>query len=178
MRLAKFFALAILASGVSCLSQNAPKAADKERSAPTNPPISISVDFPVTPIRLGAQEITVNITATNVTDRDIWFELGRDKNGIYKSFKIVLMNDGAEVQTTFFHRKITGRQRPDDPLEVESESLFPVVYPPGRMFVDMIDLKRLYEISEPGVYTLDVSRFDEQSKATIRSKTVTLKIEP
>jgi hypothetical protein len=66
----------------------------------------------------------------------------------------------------------------DDPLEVESGSLFPVVYPPGRMFVDAIDLKRLYEMSEPGVYTLDVSRFDEQSKATIRSKTVTLKIEP
>jgi len=41
-----------------------------------------------------------------------------------------------------------------------------------------IDLKRLYEIKEPGVYTLDVSRFDEDSKTMVRSKTLTLKIVP
>ena len=177
MKSRKLVALAILTSGVWCFGQSVPKA-EKEGSAPVNSAISLAVDLPATPIRLDAPQINVNITATNVSDKDVWFELWRDKNGPYKIFRILLMQHGTEVQTTFFHRKITGRQTPDDPLEVESGSLFPVVYPPGKMFVDEIDLKRLYEISAPGVYTLDVSRFDEQSKPTIRSKTVTLKIEP
>ena len=46
------------------------------------------------------------------------------------------------------------------------------------MFVFEIDLKRLYEIKELGVYTLDVSRFDEYIKMTVRSNSLTLKIEP
>jgi|GraSoi2013_100cm_1033763.scaffolds.fasta_scaffold181637_1 hypothetical protein len=40
-----------------------------------------------------------------------------------------------------------------------------------------IDLNRLYEIKQPA-YLLDVSRFDEDSKTTVRSKTLTLKIVP
>jgi hypothetical protein len=45
--------------------------------------------------------------------------------------------------------------------------------PPVRL-----DLKRLYEIEEPGVYTLYVSRLDENSKTTVRSNTLTLNIVP
>ena len=46
------------------------------------------------------------------------------------------------------------------------------------MFTVTIDLKRLYEIKERGVYTLHVSRPDENSKTTVRSNPLTLKIEP
>ncbi len=37
---------------------------------------------------------------------------------------------------------------------------------------------RLCEIKEPGVYSFEVSRFDEQSKTKVRSNTVRLKIVP
>jgi hypothetical protein len=176
MKWSRYVALAILLSGASCFGLSAPKT-QEDKTAILNPPFSISVDFPNTPVRLRSP-ITVNITLTNVSNKEIWLQLWRDKNATYKAFSIMLMKDGREVETTFFHRKITGKQRPDDPPEVESGSLFPVVFPPGKMFVAAIDLKQLYEITEPGVYTLDVSRFDEQSKSTIRSKTVTFKLEP
>jgi hypothetical protein len=82
------------------------------------------------------------------------------------------------VETTFFYRKITGRQRPDDPEEVWAGSYFPVLHPPGLIYQMTIDLKRLYEIKEPGVYTLEVSRFDQDHKTKVRSNTLTLKIAP
>jgi hypothetical protein len=177
MKLLELMTLTILSAALSCFGQDAPKAENKA-SAPVNPPISLSVDFPDTPVRLDSPQIIVNITATNVSGKNIWFAVWRDRNGPYKTFRILLMKNGTEVETTFFHRKMTNRQRPDDPLEVDSGSLFPVEYPQGKMFTVAIDLKRLYEISEPGVYTLDVSRLDDQSKLTIRSKTATLKIDP
>ncbi|MGD0619529.1 MAG: hypothetical protein ABSB67_17920 [Bryobacteraceae bacterium] len=41
-----------------------------------------------------------------------------------------------------------------------------------------INLARLYEITEPGAYTLVLSRFDDYSKTTVRSNTLTLNIVP
>jgi hypothetical protein len=41
-----------------------------------------------------------------------------------------------------------------------------------------IDLKRLYEITEPGEYTLDVSRIEDGNKTTVHANIVTLKIVP
>jgi len=122
--------------------------------------------------------ITVNITVTNASAKEIWWQWDRHKDAAYKAFTFLLTKGDHEVETTFLHRKITGRQRADDPVEVASGSLFPVTYPPGKMFSVTIDLKRLYEIKEPGVYALYVSRLDENSKTTVHSNTLSLKIVP
>jgi hypothetical protein len=44
------------------------------------------------------------------------------------------------------------------------------------MFEITINLKQLYEITEPGRYMLVVSRFDDYTKETVQSNTVTLTI--
>ena len=93
-------------------------------------------------------------------------------------FTYLLVKDGREVETTFFHRKISGRNRSDGRPEVWTGSSILRPRPPGTIFVMPIDLNRLYEIKQPGAYLLDVSRFDEDSKTTVRSKTLTLKIVP
>jgi hypothetical protein len=115
---------------------------------------------------------------TNVSGKEIWFQWDRYKDATYKAFTFLLTKGGHEVETTFFHRKVSNRQRAGDPQEVASGSLFPVTYPPGKMFTVTIDLKQLYEIKESGVYTLVVSRPDENSKTTVRSNPLTLKIGP
>ena len=88
-----------------------------------------------------------------------------------------LERNGHEVETTFFHRKITGRNRDGDPNEVYGGSSILLPHPPGKMFEMKIDLTRLYQITEPGEYTLHVSRYDEGTKATIRANVVTIRIE-
>jgi len=89
-----------------------------------------------------------------------------------------LERNGHEVETTFFHRKITGRNRLGDPNEVYAGSSVVFPNPPGKMFEMKIDLKRLYQITEPGEYTLHVSRYDEESKTTVDANAVTIRIEP
>jgi hypothetical protein len=160
----------------SCLGQTSPKTAGPSPQS-SSPGFAIAVDGPTPPVRLESP-ITVNVTVTNVSGKEIWWEWYRATDAGYKAFAFLLTKGGHEVETTFFHRKVSNRQRADDPVEVLSGSLFPVTYPPGKMFTVTIDLKRLYEIKEPGVYTLVVRRFDENSKATVHSNSLTLKIEP
>jgi hypothetical protein len=90
----------------------------------------------------------------------------------------MLKKDGREVETTLFHRKITGRQREGDPKEIDEGGTVLIAYPPGIMFTSKIDLRRLYEIIEPGQYTLEISRIAEDNKTVVHSNTVTLNIVP
>jgi hypothetical protein len=96
----------------------------------------------------------------------------------YKAFRVHLMKDSHEVTTTFFHRKITNRRLPDDPSQVEAGGSVVSSVPRGKSFTLMFDLTRLYEITEPGMYTFDVSRTEPDNKTTIRSNTLTLHLVP
>jgi len=176
MKWAKLFVVPVLISGPYCFGQTSRNVATKQ-PVPPNPVFSITVDPPAGPIKLGSP-INFTVTVTNISDKEIYWESDRGKDTVYKAFAVLLMKGGHEVETTFFHRKITGRQRTDDSQEVETGSSISLPHPPGKMFVMTIDLERLYEIREPGVYTLDVSRFDEDSKTTVRSNFLTLKIVP
>jgi hypothetical protein len=140
-----------------------------------HPEFSISLAPPVGPIRLGTP-IIVTVTVTNVAHKDIWWRSDISKDSPYLGFRYLLTRDGREVETTFFHRKITGRQRPDDPSEVSSGSAITSPLAPGKMFAIRIDLTRLYEITVPGQYTLIVSR-SETGSSSVRSKPLLLKIE-
>jgi len=168
--------MVVLLLGSCCLGQTSPNAATEKSTSPA-PTFSIEVAPPVGPIRLGVP-LNVIVTVTNISDKDIYWVADFGKDTIYKAFAFLLVKDGREVETTFFHRKITGRTRADDPLEVEHSNLMPFPHPPGKMFTMTIDLTRLYKITEPGLYTLDVSRIDDDSKTTVRSKTLTLKVVP
>lgn len=162
--------------GQSCLGQTSLTTASP--TPPTSSPqFVIAVNGPPSPVHLDSP-ININITVTNISGKEIWWQWDRYKEAVYKAFRFLLTKGGHEVETTFFHRKVTNRQRADDPPEVASGSLFPVSYPPGKMFTVTIDLKRLYEIKEFGTYTLYVSRDNENSKTTIRSDALTLNIVP
>ena len=161
----------------SCLGQTSPKTAGPSPQS-SIPGFAIAVDGPTPPVHLDSPINIIDITVTNVSGKEIWWQWDRYKDATYKAFTFLLTKGGHEVETTFFHRKVNNRQRADDPQEVASGSLFPVTYPPGKMFTITIDLKRLYEIKEPGVYTLYVSRLDENSKTTVHSNTLSLKIVP
>jgi hypothetical protein len=172
----KLLAMVVLFCGPCCFAQAASNTANQVQTF-LNPVFSITAVPPDGSIRLGTS-INVTVTVTNISGKEIYWESERGKDSVYKAFVVLLKKDGREVGTTFFQRKISGRQRQDDPAEVDSGSSISLPHPPGKMFAMTIDLKRLYEITEPGLYTLDVSRFDDYSKTIVRSKTLTLKIVP
>jgi hypothetical protein len=120
--------------------------------------------------------ILITVTVTNISGKEAAWASERGADGKYTDFRYLLTKDGREVETTLFHRVITGRQRPDDPAKVWTGSTILLAHPPGVMFKFKIDLTRLYEIKESGVYTVEASLFDDYSKTIVHSNTLTLKI--
>ena len=133
--------LAIAMLAQFCLGQTSPKTAGPSPQS-SSQAFVIAVDGPTAPVHLDSP-ININITVTNVSGKEIWWQWDRYKDATYKAFTVLLTKGDHEVETTFFHRKVNNRQRADDPVEGASGSLFPVTYPPGKMFTITIDLKRL-----------------------------------
>jgi hypothetical protein len=138
----EIIAMAVLLAGSLCYGQ-APQNASVEKKAPVGPEFSITVAPASEPIHLGAP-INIVVTVTNITAGEIYWKSDKGKDSVYKAFSILLMKDGHEGETTFSHRKVTGRIRADDPQEVPLGSSIALPLPPGKMFAMTIDLIRLY----------------------------------
>jgi len=178
MNLIKSFAILIALSGVFCSAQTSPAAANsKPTPMPQGPGYTLTVDQPLSSISLKAP-ISVTMTVKNISGEEILWRAYRGKDSEYKGFRFLLKKNGQEVETTFLHRKLTGRQRQDDPSDVMSGSSIVFPWEAEKKFLMTIDLKRLYEITEPGQYTLDISRPEEDNKTVVRANTVTLDIVP
>jgi len=165
-RLIIFVTLGLI--GYCCGAQTSPSPAGPQ------PSFSITLSPPVGTIKAGSA-IEIGITVQNVSGKDITWE-AEFGDTAYKAFHFMLIKEDHEVETTFFHRKIRGKPRPEDPDDVSNGSSFLGTLAAGKSIVQTIDLKRLYQITEPGSYTLDVSRYDDESKRMVSAKTLTLKI--
>jgi hypothetical protein len=95
---------------------------------------------------------------------------------------IRLTKDGKEVDTTAFQRMSTGRGLPSDFKDFPevSASGHPERFHPGVFWKVNLDLRKLYNITEPGQYTVNTSRTEEtkDGKVVVKSNTVTLDIVP
>ena len=138
-----------------------------------DPGYSISVSSPSEPFRLGSP-ISIATTVT-VGDKEIYWRAQKSSTA-YRAFHFLLSKDGREGETTTFHRRITGRERPDDPPGDFGGGSIVSSVAPGKSFTSTIDLTKLYMITDPGTYTLDVSRIEEDNKTIVRAKPVTLTI--
>jgi hypothetical protein len=176
MGLIKRCVIVLTLSGVCCLAQNSSDA-ENESSGQVNTNYTITLTQPTSSFGLRSP-IKIPMTIRNVTSGDIFWRAvwSSDQNAWYSGFRFLLTKDGKEVETTFFHRRISGRQRQGDPDEVDSGSTILLPEPSGIMFVMMVDLDRLYEIREPGLYNLVITRLAEDDKTIVRSNAVTLDI--
>ena len=140
---------------------------------------TITLTHPTNSFRLGSP-IQVTMTVKNITDRDIFWSASRgtDNDTWYADFRFLLTKDGKEVETTSFHRLISGRQRPNDPVAIWSKSTILIPKPPGTIFVITVDLKHLYQITEPGQYMLEISRVAEDNKTIVHSNLAAINVEP
>lgn len=167
-RIIIFVILAIV--GRCCSAQTS------QSPAAPQPAFSITLSAPAGPIS-AASPIEIGVTVQNISGKDISWQAAFGDTA-YKAFHFSLAKGGREVETTFLHRKITGKNRSGDPPEVSGGSSIVAPFAAGKSIVQTIDLKRLYQITEPGLYTLEVSRFDDESTTMVHSKTLTLKIVP
>ncbi len=96
------------------------------------------------------------IRVSNASSIDQPFE-GTSLYPEYSYFKWSLTYAGQPVRKTAFHRMLFNEQQTGDPNQVaEGRSMWTKIHA-GGSFTVTPDLNRLFEIKEPGVYTLQVS---------------------
>src|SRR6185437_9009138 len=100
-------------------------------SSSESPGYTIVLTEPAGAFRLSGP-MQVAMTITNVTNHEVFWSAnqGSDKESWYSGFRFLLQKDGKEVEPTFFHRKISGRQRSGDPAEVLSKESILLPKPP------------------------------------------------
>lgn len=170
----KLFVLATLVLGSYCLTQAFPNQVGQE-TPKFDPGYSITVASLSEPLRLGSPiNIVVNI---DVGQKEIYWRAEKGDTA-YPAFHFFLTKDGREVETTVFHRKITNRLRADDPQDPGFGGSIVAQVAPGKSITFTVELTKLYKITEPGTYTLEVSRTEEDNKTMVRAKPVTFTMVP
>ena len=175
MKFGKWLVLATLLTAVPCLPQSGVSSTSSNTASAG---YSLTIANPSEQVHLNSP-MNIAITVKNVSNDDIYWraELG---NSAYYAFHFSLRTDGREVATTRFQRMIRNEPRPDDQPETTKGSGSSIVsaLEPGKSFTLTVDLAKHYKITEPGQYTLQVSRTEEDNKAVVHSNKVTLTILP
>ncbi|MGA7572795.1 MAG: hypothetical protein WCA97_02350 [Terriglobales bacterium] len=149
------------------------------------PNYTITITPPNGPLSLKSP-LLIEIYFTNTTTSDIYLE--SQICHLCTTERILLTKGGKEVETTPFQRMSTGRGLPSDFEELHKQ--FPHMnavadgHPsrngPGVFLKVNLDLRKLYNITEPGQYTITASRIEQtrDEKVVVKSNTVTLDIVP
>lgn len=122
--------------------------------------------------------LLVEMFYTNTTTSDIY--MTADVCRICTGERILLTKDGKEVEATPFQRMSTGRGLPSDFKDLPPVTANSMTrrYRPGVFWKFNLDLRKLYNITEPGQYTLTATRTEETVnwKFEVHSNTITLNI--
>jgi dipeptidyl aminopeptidase/acylaminoacyl peptidase len=113
----------------------------------------------------------VSITLKNVSDHQILFAHRPGKDNPEFSYKIVVKNgSGSVVEETAYGRETRERQ--------QNESRTVDYVQPGASTVQTAHLARLVNLSQPGTYTVRVTRNDSNGRGVVESNEVSLNIVP
>ena len=136
--------------------------------------ISLTIQAVSGTVKVGAP-VWVDVTETNNSNKVL--PIGREKplemdqGGV--TFKVdVWDGKGVRCAESAFYRKLTGYFTPEERAAgIEQRSFyngFAILVDPGKSVKDRIDVGRLYDLSHPGTYTIQVQFFPSGSnKITI-----------
>jgi len=141
--------------------------------------LMISADEPTVS---SGSEIWLTITMENKSDHDIsvYRENTPDQGGFV--YKVDVHEDkGTTVPETKFGRRIQGHDTPEERARepyVTLTSGGEQTLAPGKKMTDRININRLYALSRPGKYIIQVRRFDPENKAFVMSNKIIVTVTP
>jgi hypothetical protein len=173
------FVAAFLLFGLPCSGQVDPRHAVPAVAA-QKPNYTITITPPSGPLSLNSP-LLVEVYYTNTTTSSIYLNIMVCKTCTPEHF--VLTKDSKEVETTAFQKMSTGRGQASDLKDLHPGAANGRVarFPPGVFWKFNLDLRKLYNITEPGQYKLSASRTEETNDGkavVVKSNTVTLDIVP
>ena len=125
--------------------------------------------------------ITVTVALKNVSDHEIlyWRENTSDAGG--SEYKVDVWDDKSfTARETKFGLALKGRSdstslTPDTPVDSSGGWL---TLKPGEGLTDKLNVSKLYDLSQPGKYSIQIRRFDEETKSFVKSNKITVTVTP
>lgn len=119
--------------------------------------------------------MVVAIRVKNISDHPVSFR-SYSFYPAYSYYRWLLTHNGKPVETTAFHRMLFGQQRPEDPPAIASGSHMYSSIAPNDGFELAADLNKMFVITEPGEYSLQIELRDQDGSSP-KSNILVLKIQ-
>ena len=140
-------------------------------------PFSIRINAPQAASRVGS-EVRIDAVITNITDQEIWVPVEKGSRGEF-DFKIDLRDSAGLVPAeTIYYRAVKGEPQTGSPILVVTASGGPLPVKPQGTLTDVIQVDKLYDLSKPDKYTIQVERYDDLTKTIVESNKITFVITP
>jgi hypothetical protein len=152
-------------------------------STAVQPPLSITITSPTGKSVKSGSPIGLVVASTNTTGHNILLwgnKAGEEQAGSAYQIDIQKVNGATPPDTSFGHR---AKARVDVPRNSSSaqfvdQSGEKLVLKPGESWWDTMTVNDLYDVRQPGDYTIQVERFDPATKTMVKSNTITVTVTP
>jgi hypothetical protein len=166
-------ALAVVNRAAAQTQQPSHQTANPSQAAKA--PFSISISTPASVVTAGS-DVIVNIALTNTSDREIILQNTMvSRNAAEFDYWIDVRDEkGKAAPQTKYGIKLKG-DGVHPPAATASNSI-DLPFKPGETVRPRIVVNKLFDLSQPGAYTIQVSRFDPESGAAAHSNIIKVTI--
>jgi len=126
--------------------------------------------------------VVLHVITRNTSDHNIllWTEKSEGEQG-GSAYKIHIRHAGEKqpVETEFLRKSKLRNDVPSDanPDALQGISGERLVLKPGEDWMDAIKIRNLYDLNQPGDYTIQVERFDPATRTMVQSNTITVTVD-
>jgi hypothetical protein len=146
------------------------------------PALRLTISLPVPVVKAGS-DVRVNVALRNIADHSVNLTFApRVFNGaagdvhLYRA--IVTDGKGNPAAYTAFGKKIWGEDAAPGAL-LDGSMILVQPLNPGEEGKHFLMIGKLYDLSKPGKYTIQVTRLDlEDTRIPLKSNTITVTVEP
>jgi hypothetical protein len=137
------------------------------------PEFSVTISTPNSTVESGS-DIRLDITLTNVLERDILVGKVPRRGQAEITFVIdVRDSEGKEPVETEYGIKVHGKSK--GPFGLNAR-VWSIRLKPGGTLKDYSLLNHIYDLSQPGTYTVKAHRIDAESNTVVESNVVTVDV--
>jgi hypothetical protein len=159
------------------------------------PTFSLTITTPHDVVQAGS-EVLVTITLKNISDHDIYGAFAVTHSAVGESFHGIEIKSekGVRAPLTRYGHLAKGETPPADKTAQSQNQKAPqaggsdespftgsvvsVTIPPGGISRDAIVANKLYDLSQPGKYSIQVNKWDVKSKTMVTSNIITVTVIP
>jgi hypothetical protein len=127
--------------------------------------------------------VTIDVKLKNVSDHDTSLGMFYAGPNIELSGKIQIAQGDTKVLETAWGRRIMGHATKDDLDSDPSSAIVTgkdvnIALKPGGIYAYSLAISRIYDLSQPGKYTVQLQRLDDENETLVVSNKITVTVTP